>query len=325
MKALLASAALTWLAVANAQAEPLQLKLGHGLNIDNHYQIAATGLAERMARKSNGQIKIDVFPQLQLGGEVKMIQAARAGGLDMLIVSQAAMVNTVKAYSIFDIPYLFDSMAQANKVLSAPVGKEFLDMLPRYNLVGLGFLSVMERNLFTSKPITKASDLKGMKVRVLQSPGYVKAYEAFGTQPTPMAYGDVYMSLQQGVVDGADTSPDQFVTDKFIEISKYYNLTRMHYLPALLMVSKNTWDKLTPQQRQMLQESATEAIAESRDYYAKSYTNAIAQIKKAGVTVVEPDMKSMKQTSGKVAEGLLPAIPNGTKLFEKIQAAKKGA
>jgi tripartite ATP-independent transporter DctP family solute receptor len=327
MKFLFATAATAALALASsaAQAETIQLKLGHGLNIDNHYQIAATGLAERVAKKSNGQIKIEVFPQLQLGGEVKMIQAARSGGLDMLIVSQAAMVNTVKAYSIFDIPYLFDSMAQANKVLSAPVGKTFLDMLPKYNLVGLGFLSVMERNLFTSKPIQKAGDMQGMKVRVIQSPGYVKAYESFGTQPTPMAYGDVYMALQQGVVDGADTSPDQFVTDKFIEISKYYNLTRMHYLPALLMVSKTTWDKLNAQQRKMLQECATEAIAESRAYYAKSYSDAIAQMKRAGVNVVEPDMKSMKQTSSKVIEQLLPAIPDGKKLFEQIQAAKKGA
>lgn len=326
MKTLFATAALAWLAIASpaARAEVLQLKLGHGLNIDNHYQVAATELAERVARKSKGQIKIDVFPQLQLGGEVKMIQAARAGGLDMLIVSQAAMVNTVKAYSIFDVPYLFDSMEQANKVLAAPVGKEFLDMLPKHNLVGLGFLSVMERNLFTSKPIARAGDMKGMKVRVLQSPGYVKAYEAFGTQPTPMAYGDVYMALQQGVVDGADTSPDQFVTDKFIEISKYYNLTRIHYLPALLMVSKTTWDKLDAGQRKLLQESATEAIAESRSYYAKSYSQALAQMKKAGVNVVETDMKSMKQASSKVAEELLPAIPNGKKLFEQIQAAKKG-
>jgi TRAP-type transport system periplasmic protein len=327
MKTLFATAALAWLTIASpsSQAQALQLKLGHGLAIDNHYQVAATGMAERVARKSKGQIKIDVFPQLQLGGEVKMIQAARAGGLDMLIVSQAALVNTVKAYSIFDVPYLFDSMEQANKVLAAPVGKEFLDMLPKYNLVGLGFLSVMERNLFTSKPVAKAADMKGMKVRVLQSPGYVKAYEAFGTQPTPMSYGDVYMALQQGVVDGADTSPDQFVTDKFIEISKYYNLTRMHYLPALLMVSKTTWDKLNAEQRKLLQESASEAIAESRSYYAKSYSEALAQMKKAGVNIVETDMKSMKQTSSKVAEELLPAIPNGKKLFEQIQAAKKGA
>jgi tripartite ATP-independent transporter DctP family solute receptor len=281
-------------------------------------------MAELAAKKSNGQIKINVFPQSQLGGEVKMIQAARTGGLDMFITAQAPLVNTVKAYSLFDMPYLFDSVDQANKVLSGPVGKEFLDMLPKYNLVGLGFLSVMERNVFSSKPINSGADMAGMKLRVMQSPGYVKAYESFGAQPTPMAYGDVYMSLQQGVVDGADTSPDQFVMDKFVEVSKYYNLTKVHYLPALLIISKAKWDKLTPQQQAIVKSSADEALADSRAYYKKSYTDSIERMKKAGVTVVEPNLAPMKQTSSKVDADLLANIPDGKKLYDKVQAAKKG-
>jgi tripartite ATP-independent transporter DctP family solute receptor len=311
-------------AVLPVHAQTLELNVGHTLAPDSHYQVATTRMAELAAKKSNGQIKINVFPQSQLGGEVKMIQAARTGGLDMFITAQAPLVNTVKAYSLFDMPYLFDSVDQANKVLSGPVGKEFLDMLPKYNLVGLGFLSVMERNVFSSKPINSGADMAGMKLRVMQSPGYVKAYESFGAQPTPMAYGDVYMSLQQGVVDGADTSPDQFVMDKFVEVSKFYNLTKVHYLPALLIVSKAKWDKLTPQQQAIVKSSADEALADSRAYYKKSYADSIASMKKAGVTVVEPNLAPMKQTSSKVDADLLANIPDGKKLYDKVQAAKKG-
>lgn len=325
MKTFISPAALASVAFAAlpVQAQTLELNVGHTLAPDSHYQVATTRMAELAAKKSNGQIKINVFPQSQLGGEVKMIQAARTGGLDMFITAQAPLVNTVKAYSLFDMPYLFDSIDQANKVLSGPVGKEFLDMLPKVNLVGLGFLSVMERNVFSSKPIKAGTDMAGMKVRVMQSPGYVKAYESFGAQPTPMAYGDVYMALQQGVVDGADTSPDQFVMDKFIEVSKYYNLTKVHYLPALLIMSKPKWDKLTPQQQAILKSSADEALAESRAYYKKSYAESIERMKKAGVTVVEPNLANMKQTSSKVDESLLSAIPDGKKLYDKVQAAKK--
>lgn len=311
-------------AVLPVHAQTLELNVGHTLAPDSHYQVATTRMAELAAKKSNGQIKINVFPQSQLGGEVKMIQAARTGGLDMFITAQAPLVNTVKAYSLFDMPYLFDSVDQANKVLSGPVGKEFLDMLPKYNLVGLGFLSVMERNVFSSKPIKSGTDMAGMKLRVMQSPGYVKAYESFGAQPTPMAYGDVYMSLQQGVVDGADTSPDQFVMDKFVEVSKFYNLTKVHYLPALLIVSKPKWDKLTPQQQAILKASADEALADSRVYYKKSYAESIDRMKKAGVTVVEPNLAPMKQTSSKIDADLLSNIPDGKKLYDKVQAAKKG-
>lgn len=306
-----------------ASAQAVSLNIGHTLAPDSHYQVASTKLAEIAAKKSNGQIKINVFPQSQLGGEVKMIQAARTGGLDMFITAQAPLTNTIKAYSLFDMPYLFDGIDQANKVLSGPVGKEFLDMLPKYSLVGLGWLSVMERNVFSSKPIRSGADMDGMKLRVMQSPGYVKAYEAFGAQPTPMAYGDVYMALQQGVVDGADTSPDQFVMDKFVEVSKYYNITKLHYLPALLIVGKPSWDKLSAEHKKILQEAASEALAESRAYYRKSYDDSIANMKKAGVQVVEANAGNLKQTSSKVNDALLSQIPDGKALFKKVEEAKK--
>lgn len=317
---LTAVAALT---STGAFAQAVTLNVGHTLAPDSHYQVASTKLAEIAAKKSNGQIKISVFPQSQLGGEVKMIQAARTGGLDMFITAQAPLTNTIKAYSLFDMPYLFDGIDQANKVLSGPVGKEFLDMLPKYSLVGLGWLSVMERNVFSSKPIRSGADMDGMKLRVMQSPGYVKAYEAFGAQPTPMAYGDVYMALQQGVVDGADTSPDQFVMDKFVEVSKYYNITKLHYLPALLIIGKPSWDKLSAEHRKILQEAAGEALAESRAYYRKSYDDSIANMKKAGVQVVEANAGNLKQTSSKVNDTLLSQIPDGKALFKKVEEAKK--
>ncbi len=326
MKSFPIRAALTCFAAAitfSAQAQPVQLNLGHTLAPDSHYQFMSQRMADLAAKKSNGEIKISLFPQSQLGGEVKMIQAARTGGLDLFITAQAPLVNTVKAYGLFDVPYLFDSVDQANKVLSGPVGKEFLAMLPKHNLVGLGFLSVMERNVFSAKSINKGSDMAGMKVRVMQSPGYVKAYEAFGAQPTPMAYGDVYMALQQGVVDGADTSPDQFLMDKFVEVSKFYNLTRVHYLPALLIASKSKFDNLTPKQQQIVQESANEALEAGREFYKKSYAESMDKIKKAGVQIIEPDIASMKALSAKTNEPLLSVIPDGKALFDKVQKAKQ--
>jgi tripartite ATP-independent transporter DctP family solute receptor len=326
MKPSIIRAALTCFAAAatfHAQAQTVQLNLGHTLAPDSHYQFMSQRMAELVAKKSNGEMKISIFPQSQLGGEVKMIQAGRTGGLDFFITAQAPLVNTVKAYSLFDVPYLFDSVDQANKVLSGPVGKEFLAMLPQHNLVGLGFLSVMERNVFSAKPIRKGQDMAGMKLRVMQSPGYVKAYESFGAQPTPMAYGDVYMALQQGVVDGADTSPDQFLMDKFVEVSKFYNVTRVHYLPALLIASKPKLDRLTPKQQQIIQESANEALEAGREFYKKSYAESMDKIKKAGVQVVESDVASMKQLSAKTSESLLTAIPDGKGLFDRVQKAKK--
>ncbi|WP_353170935.1 TRAP transporter substrate-binding protein [Paracandidimonas soli] len=321
-KAILTTLSAIALSVGAGAAQGVTLNLGHTLAPDSHYQIAGQQLAEKVAERSNGEMKINLFPQSQLGGEVKMIQAARAGALDMFITAQAPMVNTVREYSLFDVPYLFDDLSQANKVLAGPVGRQFMDMLPKYNLVGLGFLSAMERNVFSSRPINGQPDMKGMKLRVMQSPGYVSAYEALGALPTPMAYGDLYLALQQGVVDGGDTSPDQFVMDKFLEVSKFYNITRVHYLPALLIISKSRWDKLSPEQQKILQESADDALAYARDYYKKSYDGSIARMKAEGVTVVDSDLDTLRESTRGVVQSLLKQIPDGEALYKAVQEAK---
>lgn len=301
----------------------VELNLGHTLAPDSHYHAMATKMAELVKDKSNGRIKINVFPQSQLGGEVKMIQAARTGSLGLLITAQAPLTTTIKEYAIFDLPYLFDSVDEANKVLASPIGDKFLDMLPEHDLVGLGWLSAMERNVFSSKPVQTVDDLNGFKIRVMQSPGYVQTYEALGAQPTPMAYSEVYTALQQGVVDGGDTSPDQFVMDKFIEVADYYNITRVHYLPALLIGSKKIWEGLTEEQQKIIQEAADEAIKYGINYYEESYDKSIKKMKEAGVEVVQTDVSTLKQAAQKVNDPLLNEIPNGQELFEEIQAAKK--
>lgn len=307
------------LLLAAGSASALSLNLGHTLAPDSHYQIMAEKFAELIKKKSAGDITVNTFPQSQLGGEVKMIQSARSGTLDMLVTAQAPLTSTIKEFSFFDVPYLFDGLDQANAALSGPLGKYFLDLLPEYDMVGLGFVSAMERNLFTAKPINGVGDISGQKLRVMQSPGYVKTYEALGAQPTAMAYGELYMALQQGVIDGADTSPDQFVMDKFTEVSKFYSITKVHYLPALLIMSKHRWNLLTEQQQGWIQESAAEALAHGVEYYKKSYDESIAKMQTQGVTVIRPDVGSMRDKTAQVRDQLIEQVPEGRRLYQLIE------
>lgn len=302
-----------------SSASALSLNLGHTLSPESHYQVMAEKMAELVKEKSDGDIVIHTFPQSQLGGEVMMIQGARTGTLDMLITAQAPLTGTIEAFSFFDIPYLFDSVDDANAALAGPLGDHFLEMLPEKNMVGLGWLSAMERNVFSSKAINNAGDLENMKIRVMQSPGYIEAYQSFGAMPTAMAYGDLYIALQQGVVDGGDTSPDQFVMDKFYEVSKYYNITKVHYLPALLIISKSRWDSLTEEQRGWLQESANEALAFGIAYYKQSYKDSLIKMRELGVTVVEPDVETLRQKSIAAREELIKQVPDGARLYELLE------
>lgn len=313
------------LLLAAGSASALSLNLGHTLAPESHYQVMAEKLGELIEQKSAGEITINTFPQSQLGGEVKMIQSARSGTLDMFVTAQAPLTSTVKAFSFFDVPYLFDSVDQANTALAGPLGKHFLEMLPDYNLVGLGWLSAMERNVFASKPVDSERGMHGLKLRVMQSPGYVRTYEALGAQPTPMAYGELYIALQQGVIDGGDTSPDQFVMDKFTEVSKFYSITRVHYLPGLLIMSKRRWDSLNDQQKGWLQEAADEALAYGIEYYKRSYDESIERMQAGGVTVVETDVAPLREKSAKVREQLIEQVPEGRKLLELLETSTQAA
>ena len=143
--------------------KPVELNLGHILTPDSHYGVMVNELTKVVEEKSNGSIKVTQFPQSQLGDEIKMIQSARSGTISMFVTGQAALENTVKEYEIFDIPYLFDSVRQANEVLSGEVGKKYLKMLEDYELVGLGWLSAMERNVFSTKEIKDVGDMKRLK------------------------------------------------------------------------------------------------------------------------------------------------------------------
>jgi tripartite ATP-independent transporter DctP family solute receptor len=307
-----------------ASGDKIVMKLGHTLAANNHYQLAALEFAKSVSQKSNGQIQVQVFPQSQLGGEVQMTQALRTGTQDMMISGQAAMVNTIKQWEIFDVPYLFSSVDDANQVLQGPVGKKFLDMMLPYNMVGLAWISVGERNLFTAKKtVGSLADMKDLKVRVMQSPGYIAGYKALGANPTPLAYNQMFLALSQGLVDGADTSPEQFVQDKFADVAKHYYVTRVNYLPVVIAISKSTWNKLTPALQKAVQEAAQVAAQFDLKEYRKQYDDALLQMKKQGVQVVEVDTKPWAAATAAARNEILTKIPNGQAMFQEITAARR--
>jgi tripartite ATP-independent transporter DctP family solute receptor len=315
--------ALAWcLASLPASAQIVEMNVGHVLTTASHYHAAASKLAEVAAAKSNGQIKITVFPGAQLGGEVKQIQSVRTGTQDIVVTGEAPLENTAKDFTVFSFPYLFNSVAQANSVLQGPIGREMLDLLPRYNLQGLGFISALERNIFTNGKIIKsAADMKGLKIRVIQGPGYVKAYEALGAQPTPMAYTELYVALQNGAVDAAENSPDVFLQDRFIEVSKTYVLAKVMYMPGVILMSKAKYDSLSPEHRKIMDEATAEAVAFANAHYKKDYDNSLETMKKSKIEIIEPDLASFRATAPDTHAALLKEFPMAKPWLDKIKTA----
>jgi TRAP-type transport system periplasmic protein len=315
------AAALALSAVTPSTA--VELQIGHTLTTDSHYQAAALKFKEIVESGSKGEIKVSIFPQSQLGGEVKMIQSARTGAVAGLITAAPPIENTVQEYSILSLPYLFDNLDEANSVLQGPFGEKMLKMLESRGLVGLTFLSSFERSVFGSRAIRKVEDFKGMKIRVLQGPGFIRTYEAVGAQPTPMAYSEVFVALQNGVVDGAEADPAQVVQDKFVEATKHFNFTKIHYMPSLLVLSKARFDALTKDQQDLVRRAAKEAAKASLEAYKKTYQEGVDGMKKAKVELIYPDLGPFKTVARGVWPSLLASVPNGDALLKDVQGAAK--
>lgn len=303
-------------------AEEIELSLGHVLTEESHYHAAAVKFAEVLAEKSEGRIKVNIFPAGQLGGEVKQIQSLRTGTQDLVVTGEAPVENTSRDYTVFSFPYLFDSVAQANSILTGPIGREMLDLLDQYDIKGLDFISALERNVFTNgKRIETAEDMKGLKIRVIQGPGYVTTYEALGAQPTPMAYSELYMAMQNGTVDAAENSPDVFLQDRFVEVSKTYVLSKILYMPALILMSKSSFNALSPEDQALVTEASAEAAVHATDFYVKGFDKAMTEIAARGIEIIEPDLASFRASRPEVHAKLLEVYPEAKPWLEKIQIA----
>ena len=302
-------------------ASALEITLGHTLALDSHYQVASEKFKEVVEAETNGEITVSIFPQSQLGGEVKMIQSARSGAIGAFITAGPPLENTIPDFSVFSLPYLFSSVDEANGVLQGEVGREYLDKLDGAGLVGLNFFSVFERSVFGNKPVNTLADMRGMKVRVLQGPGFVQTYDQLGAQATPMAYSEVFVALQNGVVDGAEASPEQVVQDKFVEVIDNFNLTKIHYMPSLLVMSKPIFDNLTPEQQEIVRDAAEQAKDASLEAYKRTYEEALVTLRENDVAINEPDLAEFQTAAKALWPGLLAAVPDGEASLEKIEAA----
>jgi tripartite ATP-independent transporter DctP family solute receptor len=318
-----AAATATLLPVA-ARADSAKIRIGHTLSPESEYQKWCQRFGEALAKNTNGRYELQIYPVSQLGGEVQMIQATRSGTQEMLITSQPALEATVKSLEVFSTPFLFDSIDQGNRVMAGKVGQAFNDIIARDGgLVSMGWGSVQERNIFTtSKPVRTLADLQGMKLRIIQSPGYVEAYRALGANPTPMAYNQLYLALKEKVVDGADTSPDQFFMDKFAELCKYYHLTHVHYLPAGMYVGKTLWDTLDTGTKDAFMAAGRVAAPYNHQVYATDYKAGLAKMQSGGIEVIKPDLKDWKLATKDVYKKFEDVVPNGKELYDMIVGAK---
>lgn len=266
------------------------LKLAHGLDINHPVHKGMVFMMNRLKEKSDGKLTIEIYPGGQLGAERQCLELLQIGSLDMTKVSSAVMEGFAPKYKVLGLPYLFRDKTHIYNVLDGEIGNELLQEGSKYWLHGLCFYDAGARSFYTiDKPILHPDDLSGLKIRVMKSNTAVEMVSAFGGSPTPISWGELYTSLQQNVVDGAENNPPSFHTSHHFEVCGHYALDEHTAVPDVLLISTYTWNKLSDQEKRWLKESARESVIEQRKLWAESEKVAFEVLLKAGVKIYYPD------------------------------------
>ena len=299
-RTLLAAAAIAVLPLA-AQAQAVKLTLGHGAAPGNPRHEASVKFAEVLKAKTGGRIEVQVAPSAQLGDDAAMVTALRTGALDMSANSQGAVANAVSEFNAYGMPFLFSNAAAAFKLLDGPLGKELADKAAEKGMVLLGTWDNGIRHMTNSKrPITKVEDMKGLKMRTPPDAVLVDIMQALGADAQQIKFSELYVALQQGVVDGQENPLVNIHASKLYEVQKHLALTSHQFQMTPFLMSKRSWDKLSDADKKAVQEAAAEATALQRKLSQEADDKLLAELKAKGVQVTTPDRAGFVKATGDV-------------------------
>ncbi|MFP2470518.1 TRAP transporter substrate-binding protein [Pseudescherichia vulneris] len=288
-RSLLGISMLALFATTAQAAEKVTLKLAHNLERSHVVHQSFEQMAKEVKQLSDGKMTIRIYPSSQMGSARETMELLQNGALDMTKGSASDLESFDNTYAIYNLPYLFKDQKHFDNVVFGNVGKEIMASSKDKGFFALSAYVAGTRSFYAKKAITKPDDLKGQKIRVQASPTTLKMVELMGGSPTPISFGEVYTAMQQGVVDGAENNVPSWVQTRHIEIAKVYSEDEHASIPDFLVISTKTWDKLTPEQQQILNKAATDSEAWQQKAWAKVEAETRAQAKAMGATFVTVD------------------------------------
>jgi tripartite ATP-independent transporter DctP family solute receptor len=268
--------------------KPKVMKFGLVTPKEHTLSVGALKFKEIVEKESNGSLEVQVFTDGQLGGDRDMLEGLQLGTLQATNASTGPIASFVKSFNVFDLPFLFKDNETAYRVLDGPNGQELLGMLPKVEIVGLGYWENGFRNLTNSKHEVKGvKDVKGLKIRTIETPLHMDTWNQIGASATPMAVTELFTALQQGVVDGQENPYSNIKVNKFYEAQKYLTNTRHIYSASVMLISKKYWDTLTDEEKAILQKASDEVRDYQRELSQKENESALQFLKDSGMIVTD--------------------------------------
>ncbi len=298
------------------------LRLGHSLDTEHPVHQALQAMADDLARRSDGQMRMAIYPGEQLGSERESLELLQLGSLDLTKTSASVAEAFVPAWGVFGLPYLFPDRATRFAVLDQAVGDDLLAAGRPARLLGLAWLDAGSRSFYTrDRPIHSPDDLAGLKIRVQESPSAMRMVRTLGGSPTPIAWGELYTALDQGVVDGAENNPPSFHLSRHYEVARFLSLDEHTAVPDVLVVSTVTWDALGPQEQAWLRAAAQVGATTQKRLWQQAEQRALESVEAAGVTIVRPDPDAFAAKVSPLYDRAR-ADPNVGPWLDRLRAAK---
>lgn len=283
--------------------------------------VAEKSMGDTLTKETNGELTFQYFPGGVLGSEKEVIEQMQVGAVQLSRVSLGIVGPVVPDVNVFNMPFIFRDQQHMRNVIDGPVGDEILDKITNseFGLVALAWMDGGTRNIYTKKPVRKLEDLKGMKIRVQGNPMFIDMMNAMGGNGIAMDTGEIFSALQTGVIDGAENNPPTLLEHNHFQNAKFYSLTGHLILPEPIVMSKITWEKLTPDQQTLVKKAAKAAQAEERVLWDKKSAASEEKLKAAGVEFIEVDKKPFYDATAPVREKYGAKYADLIKKIEAVQ------
>ncbi|VWX58032.1 TRAP dicarboxylate transporter, DctP subunit [Burkholderiales bacterium 8X] len=304
--AVIASSVLGLAAHAQPASQERVIRFGHLNNADHPVSFGVKRFAELLATKSGGKLKVQEYPASTLGNEMQQQSALQGGVQQMSAPATTSLAGIVKEFGLIDFPFSVGNFAQADALLDGPLGQALIAKLPEKGLVALGYWDLGFRNVTNSKrPITRAEDLDGLKIRVIPNPVFLETFKGFKANPVPMPFAELYGALDAKAVDGQENPYAVILSNKFFEVQKYVSATNHVYAANIVLVSKKFWDTLSADEQRMMNEAANESRAYQRQVSRAAAQRAVGDLQAKGMAfneIAAPEQARMRQIAKPVID-----------------------
>ncbi|NNM07486.1 MAG: TRAP transporter substrate-binding protein [Gemmatimonadetes bacterium] len=283
-------------------------------------QVRAVQLfADLVYQGTDGRIRVQVYPNNQLGNQRDVVEGLQMGSVELANIA-SVMASFVPEVNLFELPFLFEGPQHFDAVLDSWIGEGLAPAFQARGLHLLGYFDAGERHIMTTEsPVESLDDLRGLKIRTMENRLHLASFEAFGANPMPMAYGELYTALEQGVIDGAEAADPNYFSKRFYEPAPFWARVGWIRLVEYVVMSRSFFEDLSLEDREVIEESARSMILQQRLWYRAEADSALHRLRSAGVTISRPDQEPFKTAALKVYEDWAQEVGG----MDKIEAILK--